>query len=78
LNFLWRLVQALIVFAVMGSNIAYEWTPNGYVAAMAGVGVAFVVTWVYGRVRYGRSPSPPDEGRYTTRNGRLIRRGQGK
>ena len=36
----WYLFQSLIMFAVMGSNIQFEWTPNGYVAGSIAGGVA--------------------------------------
>ena len=45
----WFLVQALIFFAVMASNIAWDWAPNPYVAALIGVALAI------GAVRQGRS-----------------------
>ena len=35
---MWFLLQALIFFAVMASNIAWHWAPNNYVAALIGVG----------------------------------------
>ena len=36
----WFLLQALIFFAVMASNIAWDWAPNPYVAALIGVALA--------------------------------------
>jgi hypothetical protein len=36
--------QGLIVFAVMASNIHWQWTPNGYLASAAGIGTAYVIT----------------------------------
>jgi hypothetical protein len=41
---MWFLLQSLIVFAVMASNIHWQWTPNGYLASLIGVGAAFFVT----------------------------------
>jgi hypothetical protein len=38
------LLQSSIIFAVMASNIAYQWTPNGYLAGIIGVGLAWVST----------------------------------
>jgi hypothetical protein len=35
---MWFLLQALIFFAAMASNIAWHWAPNPYVAALIGVG----------------------------------------
>ena len=40
----WYLFQSLIMFAVMGSNIQFEWTPNGYVAGSIAGGVALAAT----------------------------------
>jgi len=42
---MWRyLFQSLIIFAVVGSNIHFEWTPNGYVAGSIAGGVALAAT----------------------------------
>ena len=41
---MWYLLQASIIFAVMASNIHYHWTPNGYLAGLIGVGLAYGVT----------------------------------
>lgn len=41
---MWFLLQGSIVFAVMASNIYWAWTPNGYLASLIGVGLAFAVT----------------------------------
>ena len=38
------LLQSSIIFAVYASNIAYHWTPNGYLVGMIGVGLAYGVT----------------------------------
>jgi hypothetical protein len=40
----WFLLQGSIVFAVIASNIHWQWTPNGYLASLIGVGAAFGVT----------------------------------
>jgi hypothetical protein len=39
-----KLMQFAIVVAVVGSNGQYHWTPNGYVAALAGGAAALIVT----------------------------------
>jgi hypothetical protein len=39
------LLQGLIVFAVVGSNIHWQWTSNGYLASGLGILVVWVVTW---------------------------------
>jgi hypothetical protein len=50
------LLQGLIVFAVVGSNIHWQWTPNPYVAFGLGILLAWAVTWwiVEIRERYAR------------------------
>src|SRR5436190_4782334 len=35
---MWFLLQSLIIFAVVASNIEWHWTPNGYLASLLGVG----------------------------------------
>jgi hypothetical protein len=39
-----KIVQFCIVVAVVGSNGQFHWTPNGYVAGLAGVLAAFLAT----------------------------------
>ena len=41
---MWFLIQSSIIFAVVASNIRWHWTPNGYVAGLIGVGLAYVMT----------------------------------
>jgi len=41
---MWLLLQSLIMFAVMASNIAWHWTPNGYLAGILGWIAALLVT----------------------------------
>lgn len=41
---LWMLFQATIIFAVISSNIYWHWTPNGYLASLIGIGLAFGAT----------------------------------
>ncbi|MCS3449528.1 hypothetical protein M2222_001651 [Bradyrhizobium elkanii] len=43
---MWHLFQSLVIFAVIASNIAYHWTPNGYLASAIGVGLAWVLTQI--------------------------------
>jgi hypothetical protein len=38
------LLQSLIIFAVMASNIRWQWTLNGYLAGLIGVGLAYGLT----------------------------------
>jgi hypothetical protein len=40
-NRMWFLFQSLIIFAVVASNIHWQWTPNGYLAGLIGVGLAY-------------------------------------
>ena len=50
------LLQSLIVFAVVGSNIHWQWTPNPYLTSGLGILLAWAVTWwiVEIRDRYDR------------------------
>jgi ABC-type transport system involved in cytochrome c biogenesis permease subunit len=41
---MWFLFQALIIFAVVASNIHWQWTPNGYLAGLIGVVLAYGLT----------------------------------
>jgi len=43
---LWKLFQLTIMAAVMCGNIYYEWTPNGYLVGLLGLGAAFIATWL--------------------------------
>jgi len=45
------LLQGLIIFAVVGSNIHWHWTDNGYIPAGAGVLLAWLVTTAIVTVR---------------------------
>lgn len=40
----WALLQAVVVFLIVASNIRWQWTPNGYLAALIGFGGAYLVT----------------------------------
>ena len=44
-NRMWFLFQGLIVFAVSASNVSYHWTPNSYIVGLAGMGLAWSLTW---------------------------------
>lgn len=39
------------MFAVMASNVHWQWTPNGYVAAALGAGAAYILTDVVNELR---------------------------
>ena len=41
---MWFLFQSTIIFAVVASNIHWHWTPNGYLAGLIGVGLAWLLT----------------------------------
>ena len=41
---MWHILQAIIIFAVVASNLYWEWTPNGHLAALIGIGLSFAVT----------------------------------
>jgi hypothetical protein len=40
----WFILQSSIIFAVIASNLFWHWTPNGYLAGLVGVGLAWVLT----------------------------------
>ena len=48
---MWLLLQSLIVFAIVGSNIQWHWTPNHYLPSLIGFGIAFVVTAGFNELR---------------------------
>ena len=41
---MWFLFQSSIIFAVVASNIRWRWTPNGYLAGLIGVVLAYGLT----------------------------------
>jgi len=41
---MWFLLQSLIIFAVVASNIHWHWTPNTYLASVLGFLFALLVT----------------------------------
>ena len=47
---MWKLIQYLIVCAVVMSNVHWQWTPNPNVAGLIGIGVSYVVTMVMVRL----------------------------
>jgi hypothetical protein len=40
----WFLLQSSIIFAVVASNIHWQWTPNGYLAGLIGIVLAYGLT----------------------------------
>jgi hypothetical protein len=43
-HLMWFVLQSLIIFAVIASNIHWHWTPNGYLPAILGAGLAWLLT----------------------------------
>lgn len=43
---MWRLLQLLIVGAILTSNAYQHWTPNPYAAAVVAIFAAWLVTWL--------------------------------
>ena len=41
---MWYLLQSLIIFVVMASNIHWQRTPDGYIPALLGIGLAYLAT----------------------------------
>src|SRR6267154_776127 len=48
---MWFVFQGSIIFAVVASNIHWQWTPNGYLASLIGVGLAYGVTALLNALR---------------------------
>jgi hypothetical protein len=44
IGIMWFLLQSSIIFAVVASNIRWQWTPNGYLASLIGIGLAWSLT----------------------------------
>jgi hypothetical protein len=51
---MWFLIQSLLIFAVVGSNIHWQWTPNPYLAGLIGVGLAYGLTRLLGALLWKR------------------------
>jgi hypothetical protein len=51
---MWLIIQCVITFAVIASNIHWQWTPNLKIAAVVGVLAAFgataALTWIGDRI----------------------------
>jgi hypothetical protein len=60
---MWFVLQSVVMFAVIGSNIHYEWTPNQYLPGLIGAVLAYgatdVLNWLIEMVRTGRRGPPP-------------------
>jgi uncharacterized membrane protein YgaE (UPF0421/DUF939 family) len=39
-----RLLQLVVVGAVLSSNVYWQWTPNGYLATLIGIFAAIIVS----------------------------------
>jgi hypothetical protein len=51
----WFLLQSSVVFAVVASNIRWQWTPNPYLAGLMGVGLAYGLMRLLGGPRLNRT-----------------------
>jgi hypothetical protein len=51
----------LIICAVVGSNIQWQWTPNQYLASGIGVGLAFLATVIVNELRDRRGRRKPHQ-----------------
>lgn len=47
---MWLILQLLIMFAFLASNVHWQWAPNSLVAGLVGFGVAYSVPWMLGKV----------------------------
>lgn len=43
---MWWVLQAVVALAVVFSNIYFEWTPNGYLAAIIAWGAAYFASFL--------------------------------
>lgn len=51
---MWKIVQLLIFAGVILSNVAWEWTPNPFLASLVAAGVAFLFTDLVGGLFWRR------------------------
>lgn len=47
---MWYLLQAVIIIGVLSWNVRDHWTPNGYVAAVIAIAIAWAVTFAVSKV----------------------------
>jgi hypothetical protein len=47
---MWLILQLLIMFAVLASNVHWQWAPNSLLAGLIGFAVACLLPWVLGKV----------------------------
>ena len=52
---MWHFFQGLIIFAVVASNIHWQWTPNGYLASVIGVAFAWLFTQICNEIAAQRA-----------------------
>lgn len=61
---MWKLFQLVIFCSVVGSNIHWKWTPNGYLAGFLGFIAAWLatalLTWLFSLRRQQRLPEPQE------------------
>jgi hypothetical protein len=62
---MWYVLQGAIVCAVLFSNIYFQWTPNGYLAAIIALGLAFGVSWIISKAADTRHRGREDTGGLT-------------
>lgn len=41
---MWKLFQLSVFVGVLFANVYWEWTPNGYLASLLGIGAAWLAT----------------------------------
>lgn len=73
---LWRLFQALVVFAVIAANIQWGWTDNGWLASVWAGFAALAATWLVGKAydvqRFGLEAAGFPGWRYVAKNTALA------
>jgi uncharacterized membrane protein YgaE (UPF0421/DUF939 family) len=53
-------LQTAVVFAVVSSNLQWHWTPNGLIQVYSGIILAFLLTLIFARIKYGEWLWPPE------------------
>jgi uncharacterized membrane protein len=46
---MWKLFQLSVFVGVLFANVYFEWTPNGYLASLLGIGAAYLATVILTR-----------------------------
>lgn len=50
---MWKLLQLAVFIGVLFANIYWQWTPNGYLASLLGIGAAYLATVLLSKILLG-------------------------